>query len=322
MRLTVFGLVGLAVTLAATQHFSARGASNSMRVAVFRDCAVCPEMVTVPAGSFIMGSPQSEKVWASMHGLTLDAVSDEAPQHRVTLTAFALGKYDVTRAEYAAFVRDTKYSTPDSCGRDSFGSKQQAGLSWRNPGFRQTDRDPVVCVSWHDARAYIAWLNKKMRSKHSTTRDGPYRLPSESEWEFAARAGTVTKFWWGDNAGRAPVFAWYNPSPATAFAWHKANFSGSTHPVGLKPPNHFGLYDMAGNVWQWTQDCYAGSYMRAPNDGRAVESSKCSLRSDRGGSWLYPVALLRSATRERNPVDFRDAIMGFRVAKTLRLAKF
>lgn len=265
----------------------------------------------------MMGSPQFEKVWAATHGLSLGAVADEAPQHRVRIAAFALGKFDVTRAEYAAFVRDTKYSTPDSCGRDSFDSKQQPGLNWRNPGFRQTDRDPVVCVSWRDAQAYVAWLNKKARPKGSPMRYGRYRLPSESECEYATRAGTVTKFWWGDSAGQAAVFAWYNPSQATAFAWHKVHFSGSTHPVGLKPPNHFGLYDMVGNVWQWTQDCYAGSYVGSPTNGRAVENSKCTLRSDRGGSWLYPVALLRSAARERNPADFRDTIMGFRVAKAL-----
>lgn len=276
----------------------------------FRDCAACPEMTIVPAGSFLMGSSRSEKTWAASHGLSFPSVADEAPQHRVSLAAFALGKYDVTRAEYAAFVRDTKYSTPDTCARDSFSSKQQPRLSWRNPGFRQTDRDPVVCVSWRDAQAYVAWLNEK-------TRNGRYMLPSESQWEYAARAGAVTKFWWGDDADRASAFAWYKASSATAFAWHKADSAGSTHPVGLKPPNHFGLYDIVGNVWQWTQDCYADSYARAPDDGRPVENAGCSLRSDRGGSWLYPVVLLRSATRERNGADFRDAIMGFRVAKTL-----
>lgn len=284
---------------------------------VFRDCAECPEMITVPAGSFVMGSPESEKVWAADHGLSPSAVADEAPQHRVSLAAFALGKYDVTRAEYAAFVRDTKYATPDACGRDSFSTKQQPGLSWRNPGFHQTDRDPVVCVSWRDAQAYVAWLNEKTRLKDSVASKSRYTLPSESQWEYATRAGTVTKFWWGDDADRAAAFAWYNPSRATAFAWHKSNSAGSTHPVGLKPPNHFGLYDMVGNVWQWTQDCYAESYARAPIDGRPVENSGCPLRSDRGGSWLYPVVLLRSAARERNRGDFRDVIMGFRVAKTL-----
>lgn len=297
-----FAVVGLAV--------SAVEAARSGPSTAFRDCAVCPEMVTVPAGSFIMGSSEAEKVWAARHGLSLPAVADEAPQHRVSVAAFALGKYDVTRAEFAAFVRDTKYSTPDACGRDSFRWKQQRGLSWRRPGFTQSARDPVVCVSWRDAQAYVAWLNKK-------THSDAYSLPSESQWEYAARAGSVTKFWWGDDADLAAHFAWFNSSAALDFKWHKPS-SGGTHPVGLKPANHFGLYDMAGNAWQWTQDCYADGYAGAPIDGRPVESGNCSLRSDRGGSWLYPAALLRSAARERNPADFRDAIMGFRVAKRLR----
>jgi formylglycine-generating enzyme required for sulfatase activity len=316
MRLIIFGIASLVVVLATIHNQAPLKASEPAEPAAFRDCAACPQMVTVPAGSFVMGSPRAEKIWAAGHGLSLPAVADEAPQHRVTLPAFALGNYDVTRAEYTAFVNETKYSTPDTCGRDSFGTKQQPGLSWRNPGFRQTGRDPVVCVSWHDAQAYIAWLNKK--TAPGSTRDALYRLPSESEWEYAARAGTTTKFWWGDDAGRASAFAWYNPSLARAFAWHKAGFAGGTHPVGQKPPNRFGLSDMVGNVWQWTQDCYAGSYARAPDDGRAAQLPECSLRSDRGGSWLYPVALLRSAARERNPADYRDTIMGFRVAKTLR----
>jgi formylglycine-generating enzyme required for sulfatase activity len=284
---------------------SVKHISNS----VLRDCTVCPEMVTVPAGSFVMGSSQSEKAWAASHGLSVAAVADEAPEHHVSIAAFALGKYDVTRAEFAAFVREAKYHTPDTCGVDSFTSKQRAGLSWRNPGFRQTDRDPVVCVTWRDAQAYVAWLRHKT---HLT-----YRLPTESEWEYGTRAGTTTKFWWGDDAARAADFAWYKPSRELDFKWHKPHSGGGTHPVGLKPPNRFGLYDMVGNVWQWTQDCYADSYAGAPSDGRAVEKSNCLLRSDRGGSWLYPVALLRSAARERNRADFRDAIMGFRVARTL-----
>ena len=308
MRTFIFAVVALVAAI---------GAASSVRPAAFRDCSACPEMVRIRAGSFVMGSPSSEKAWAASHGLSAGAVSDEAPQHRVSLRAFALAKYDVTRGEYAAFVRETKYSIPDTCGRDTFTSKQQQGLSWRNPGFPQTDRDPVVCVSWRDAQAYVAWLNEKTRPNGSMGRDGPYRLPTEAEWEYATRAGTTTKFWWGDDADRAAAFAWYNPSRATAFAWHKPYSRGGTHPVGLKSANRFGLFDMTGNVWQWTQDCYAPSYAGAPNDGGPAAYRTCRLRSDRGGSWLYPVALLRSATRERNPDDFRAAILGFRVAKTL-----
>lgn len=273
---------------------------------VFRDCPDCPEMVVIPPGHLTMGSSASEKSWAASHGGNLESVSDESPQHIVSLRPFALGKYDVTRGEYAAFVRETGYPAGDGCGHDSFRWNKQAGVTWRNPGFRQTERDPVVCVSWQDARAYIAWLNGKVRQPAPTPEDGPYRLPSESEWEYAARAGTTTRFWWGDDDGSADDHAWYN-----------GNSSGQTHPVGSKPANSFGLYDMVGDVWQWTEDCYAGSYANAPTDGSAAEEGNACLRVDRGGSWLYPAWLLRSATRERNPAEYRDGIMGFRLARAL-----
>jgi formylglycine-generating enzyme required for sulfatase activity len=175
----------------------------------------------------------------------------------------------------------------------------------------------VVCVTWQDARAYIAWLNRKMSRKGPALADGPYRLPSEAEWEYAARAGTATPFWWGES-----------DAEASAHAWFKSNSAGHSRQVGAKPPNGFGLHDIVGNVWQWTEDCYDNDYRTAPVDGRANETASSDvqandsqgrcLRVDRGSSYLYPAWLLRSATRERNPQDYADAIMGFRVARTLR----
>src|SRR5437667_1921238 len=154
---------------------------------VFRDCPDCPEMVVIPGGSFTMGSSESEKTWASNHGGSPQSVSDEAPQHHVVVRTFALGKYDVTRAEYEVFVHETGYPPGDGCGKDSFKWNKQPDLNWQKPGFSQTDRDPVVCVSWQDARAYVSWLNGKLRGRVSTSDGGPYRLPSEAEWEYAAR---------------------------------------------------------------------------------------------------------------------------------------
>jgi len=275
--------------------------------AVFRDCPDCPEMVVVPAGKFTMGSSASEKSWAVSQGSNLASVADESPQHVVSLRSFALGKYDVTRGEYAAFVSETGYPAGDGCGHDGGKWNKQPGVNWKNPGFDQTDRDPVVCVSWEAARAYVSWLNNKVRSRGLTSSDGPYRLPSEAEWEYAARAGTTTRFWWGDDDARAADRAWY-----------KINSGGRTYPVGSKPASLFGLYDMAGNVWQWTEDCYAESYTNAPANGSASEGKTDCLRVDRGGSWFYPTWLLRSATRERNPPDYRDIMLGFRVARTLK----
>ncbi|MFN2548712.1 MAG: alpha/beta fold hydrolase [Myxococcales bacterium] len=256
----------------------------------FRDCAECPEMVVLPAGRFMMGSTPAEQGWAATHGASAGAVADEAPQHAVALRSFALARYDVTRAEYAAFARETRLARNDGCGKDSFKWTKDRDRTWQHPGFEQTDRDPVVCVSWHEARAYASWLNGKLHSN-------VYRLPSEAEWEYAARAGTTSRFWWGDD------------DRAADFAWFVGNSGGRTQPVGAKPANAFGLYDMAGDVWQWTDDCYTETYASAPAPG--------CMRVDRGGTWLYPSWLLRPATRERNPPEFRDAIMGFRVARTL-----
>lgn len=292
----------------------------------FRDCPDCPEMQPVPAGSFTMGSPAEEKLWAAAHGSSADSVADEAPQHKVTLKSFALGKYDVTRGEYAAFVKATGHPAGDGCGQVSTSWKKHPDLDWQHPGFPQTDRDPVVCVSWQDAQAYILWLNRTLGSGASdeASGEGPYRLPSEAEWEYAARAGSTSKFWWGDDAAGADSHAWYRNN--TGFGTQQGKTADislgnlpdhGTRPVGSRPANAFGLYDMAGDVWQWTEDCYAGSYAGAPADGGAVETSGTCMRVDRGSSWLFPAWLLRSATRERNPPDFRDFIMGFRVAKTL-----
>jgi formylglycine-generating enzyme required for sulfatase activity len=308
-----------------SQPATAQGAPGT----VFRDCPDCPEMVVLPAGTYTMGSSAEEKSWAASHGGSMNAVADEAPQHQVSLPSFALGKYAVTRGEYAAFARETGYPAGDGCGsgRAIFKWEKDPKLTWENPGQAQTDRDPVVCVSRQDARAYIAWLNREARRHGAASANGPYRLPSEAEWEYAARAGTTTKFYWGDDDAAAPMHAWFNADSGCEKVEGLFCDHGQTHPVGAKPPNAFGLYDMAGNVWQWIEDCYDNSYAGIPADGRANEAPSSDpkakdgqgncLRVDRGGSWMFPAWLLRPATRERNPADYRDAIMGFRVAKTI-----
>ena len=280
-------LIALAALLAA-QTSQPSAAPERAAGAVFEDCEGCPELVVIPAGSFTMGSSAAQKVWAVAHGADATSVADEAPQHRVKLRAFAMGEYDVTRAQYGQFVRESGYQTAGGC-------------SWENPGFPQDDLDPVVCVSWRDAQAYIAWANGRL-----TAGTHPFRLPSEAEWEYAARAGTSSLFWWGDDPKLAPDRAWYDE-----------NSNGRTQPVGGKPANDFGIFDTAGNIWQWTQDCYAPTYDKAPDDGRAVETGDSCLRVDRGGSWLNPLWLLRPTTREHNASDFRDRTIGFRVARDL-----
>jgi formylglycine-generating enzyme required for sulfatase activity len=329
-------MITLRITLALAYSFTAsthavaqaNGAPHAAGT-VFRDCPGCPEMVVLAAGNFTMGSSAREKSWAASHGGSAGSVADEAPQHEVSVPSFALGKYDVTRGEYAAFARETGYPDGDGCGsgRAILKWEKDATLSWENAGQAQTDRDPVVCVSWQDARAYIAWLNRKAHPGGAASENGPYRLPSEAEWEYAARAGTTTTFYWGDDDAAAPVLAWFNANSGCANVSGLFCERGKTHPVGAKPPNGFGLYDMAGNVWQWTEDCYDNSYVGIAADGRANaapsrdpkanDSHGDCLRVDRGGSWMFPAWLLRPATRERNPAGFRADIMGFRVARTL-----
>jgi formylglycine-generating enzyme required for sulfatase activity len=313
----------------ATQAIAQANAVPRSAGTVFRDCPGCPELVVLPGGSFVMGSSAEEKSWAASHGGSMGSVADEAPQHQVSVPSFALGKYDVTRAEYAAFVRETRYPAGDGCGRGRaiFKWEKDPKLTWENPGHTQTEHSPVVCVSWQDARAYVAWLNGKAHRSGVDSASGPYRLPSEAEWEYAARAGATTKFYWGDDDASAPVHAWFNGNSGCAKVIGLFCDGGQSHPVGAKLPNAFGLYDMAGNVWQWTEDCYDNSYVGIPTDGRANDAASSDpkakdgqgncLRVDRGGSWMFPAWLLRPATRERNPADFRADIMGFRVARTL-----
>jgi formylglycine-generating enzyme required for sulfatase activity len=276
---------------------------------VFRDCAECPEMVILPAGTFTMGSSDSARRWAVAHGASPASVADEVPQHSVALRSFALGKYEVTRSEYASFVRETGYPDGDGCGHDGAKWIKHPTVSWRAPGFQQSGRDPVVCVSWDDANAYVKWLNEKTHRASADSLDSGYRLPSESEWEYAARAGSSSTFWWGGDAEAAAEHAWF-----------AGNARGRTHETGLKPANAFGLYDMSGDVWQWTEDCYADDYANAPRDGSAARGDTSCLRVDRGSSWFYPAWMLRPATRERNPHAYRDVMLGFRVARDMPLA--
>lgn len=158
-----------------------------------------------------------------------------------------MGKYDVTSGEYAAFARETGYPAGDGCGRAIFKWEKDPKLTWENPGRAQTDRDPVVCVSWQDARAYVAWLNRKAHRGGAASANGPYRLPSEAEWEYAARAGTITKFYWGDDDAAAPVHAWFNANSGCEKVTGLFCDHGQTHPVARSRRTH-----SAFTTWQGT----------------------------------------------------------------------
>jgi formylglycine-generating enzyme required for sulfatase activity len=283
---------------------------------VFKDCPDCPEMVVVPAGSFTMGSPEDE---TSREGVPDKYAKWERPLHRVTIPRpFAVGKFEVTRGEFDAFVRTTRHDTSGGCWVWNAAEGKwanQASKSWRDPGYRQTDRDPVVCVSWDDAKAYVAWLSRKAEKS--------YRLLTEAEWEYATRAGTTTVRFWGESAasacGYANVHDRTSKSANKGFKWahHDCDDGhGQTAPVGSFQPNGFGLHDMLGNVWEWTEDCWHDSYSGAPTDGSAWTSGGCGRRVLRGGSWDLKPWVVRSAFRSGSLADDRDGSFGFRVART------
>ena len=286
---------------------------------VFRDdCAACPEMVVVPGGTFTMGAPASE--W----------FGGEGPRRRVRVRRFAMGRFEVTRREYEAFATATGRGVGGGCrvlavyshdlggGGRAMSFSMDADASWREPGFIQRGNHPAVCVSWDDARAYTAWLSRETGQE--------YRLSSEAEWEYAARANTITPFYWGggDRCEHA------NGSDDSHGDWLVERFGpgwgaslgcddgeGATAPVGSYAPNGFGLFDMFGNVSEWAADCYRDSYRGAPTDGSAWEGESDCPRVLRGGSWNDdPPEYLRSASR-RGSSSLRYADRGFRVSRTL-----
>ena len=248
---------------------------------VFRDCAECPEMVVIPAGSFMMGSPAGEE----------GRYVNEGPVHRVTIAApFAAGKYEVTFEEWEACVAG------GGCG-----------------GYRPGDsgwgrgRRPVGNVSWEDGKEYVEWLSKKTGTE--------YRLLSEAEWEYAARAGTTGPFHFGTTISTDQANYGGN---VTYGSGRKGVFRKRTVPVGSFPANRFGLHDMHGNALEWVEDCWHKDYSRAPTDGSARQSGgTCMQRVLRGGSWVNVCMDIRSANRYANVAGTRVGGIGFRVARTL-----
>ena len=293
-RLALIGGLCAALTVAADGH--------DRPGTKFRDCPECPGLVVVPPGSFMMGSPASEA----------GRLDDEGPVRRVTIAApFAVGVHEVTRGEFARFVSATGRSMGDSCWTYEDGEWEiRSGRHWRSPGFRQGDDHPVVCVNWRDARAYVDWLSGETGQR--------YRLLSESEWEYAARSGTRTAWYWGESESGQCRYA-NGADASTDFDWRTGCDDGysRTAPVGSFAANVFGLHDMSGNVWEWVEDCWNASYAGAPRDGSAWESGDCSARVLRGGSWNFIPGGLRSASRGGDGTGIRIDFLGFRVARTL-----
>jgi len=288
---------------------------------VFRDCPDCPEMIVIPAGKFAMGSTDADsardlaavtgKFIGAARRIASDAFATEHPQHVVTIGhPFALGKELVTRGEFGRFVSETGYSADGACllsGEDGF--QTPPGSGWQNPGFVQADRDPVVCVNWKDAQAYVSWLNGKLQNQESANMAGSYVLPTEAQWEYAARAGTNTARWWGDSIGSGNADCkgcgsqWDNVKPA---------------PAGSFRPNGFGLYEMMGDVFEWVEDCWNADYVGAPEDGSPRTDGNCKEHVLRGGSWTSDTFAERSAGRSKSDEGLRANFIGFRVAKVSR----
>ncbi|MDE2892503.1 MAG: SUMF1/EgtB/PvdO family nonheme iron enzyme [Chloroflexota bacterium] len=246
---------------------------------VFRDCAECPELVVVPAGTFMMGAPRSEE----------GRSDNELPRHRVTIREpFAVGVYEVTFAEWDACV------DAGGCGRIPDDEGWGRG------------RRPVINVSWDDAQGYVRWLSDRTGKE--------YRLLSESEWEYVARAGTETPFHFGSTLSTSQAnyiedFTYGNGSTG--------EYRGQTVEVGTFAANKYGLHDVHGNVFEWVEDCWNDSYTGAPSDGSAWERGDCSGRVSRGGAWNFKREQLRSAYRFiRNDTGHRINHLGFRVART------
>jgi formylglycine-generating enzyme required for sulfatase activity len=265
----------------------------------FRECADCPEMVVVPAGSFTMGSPQNEK----------DRRSDEGPQHTVMIgRAFAAGRFHVTHGQFAAFVQKTGYLTSGTC---LFAEDKDMRAYWRGLGLAQDGSHPAVCVGFDDAKAYVDWVAKETGK--------PYRLLSESEWEYAARGqtspGAYPRFWFGNDE---KVLCRYGNFLDRQGGWKDAPCDDGykdTSPVGHYEPNAFGLHDMAGNAAQFTADCWHDNYNGAPADGSARNDGCERSRVVRGGAFnTYPDGLRAAA---RSGLWAASTGIGFRVARTL-----
>lgn len=258
--------------------------------APFKDCEICPEMVTVPAGEFLMGAEDPERV----------IEFNEEPQHPVTIPRpFAVSRYEITLGQFQAFVDDDHHRMGSGCKVWHGTWKWDGAKGWRDPAGLQRDDSPVVCVTWGDAKDYAMWLAHKTGKR--------YRLLSEAEWEYASRAGTATRYWWGDHF--APGFAncldcgseWDGERPAQ---------------VGRFLPNWFGLHDTQGNVWEWVEDCWHDGYVGAPADGSAwTEGGNCDRRVIRGGSWPEAKNHIRAANRAPDGEDNRTSALGIRIAR-------
>jgi len=257
---------------------------------LLKDAATGMEFMPVPSGCFQMGNNFG------------DVYFMEIPVHEVCVSGFSMGKFDVTRGDFRKFVTDTGYRTEAETGDgcyvyDGRAWKKDPAASWRSPGFPQNDDHPVVCVSWNDAVVYAQWISLK--------NGGDFRLPTEAEWEYAARSGGKREKYAGSN-------------DIEEVAWYSGNSGNMTHPVGQKRANGLGLYDMSGNVWQWTADRYGENYYRESPRINPMGPQTGKNRIFRGGSWFYDRRGVRTTYRDFAIPEYRSSYLGFRLVTTLQ----
>jgi sulfatase modifying factor 1 len=288
----------------------AESASAALQLgSTFKDCADCPEMVALPAGEFMMGSPKDERGRQASEGL---------PRRVVIPRRIAIGRFEVTVDQFSTFAGETGMTAGNACqmivrldgGHAHWGPPE---ASFREPGFEVGGSQPVVCISWHEAQAYVAWLSRRTGKR--------YRLPTEAEWEYAARAGTSTMYSFGDDETALCAYARF-ADLSSSFEWRGTcrsdTVAHSPLPVGSLKPNQWGIFDMHGNAWEWVEDCWTPNPSDMPTDGSAFSRpGNCEVGVMRGGSWAAPYTKLRSATRWPTRATSHYYHLGFRVALSL-----
>ncbi len=283
-------------------------------ITTFKDCNECPEMVIIPKGKVNIGSYKEE----------IGRKKGERDRVLATIDkAFAMAKTEVTLAQYRVFMKETKYKSniPYYKGEPLVGCNYFDGKSygyvavhnWQNPGYPQRESDPVVCVSYTDAKAYADWLSSK------TGRN--YRVPSAVEFEYASRAGSSSPWYWGTDPSKACEYANIGDKTFAHKFPTRTSFPCTdgyvfTTKVGRFQPNNFGLYDMIGNAWEWTADCFKKDLTNIPVDGSTYigTEEECKARTPKGGSWISGISWSRAAVRSRDGTDYKSFMLGFRVA--------
>jgi sulfatase modifying factor 1 len=311
-------IVAASVLAVCSSAYASDGGSRKVGESL-SDCAGCPEVVVVPTGKATIGASLEEE---KRHGMSLVNRGKSIPLHKVSFAKpFGMGKYPVTIAQFRQFVNETGYRTSDSCFVQYYNDghyiyEQARGYSWRAPSFPQEDNHPVVCVSAEDAEAYAAWLSEK------TGHD--YSLPNEAQYEYALRAGTTTSFFWGEDRTKACEYAnqpdldqarEMNAPSGPEYRFQCSDGYAFTSPVGSFKPNAWGLYDMQGNIWEWTEDCWNNSYEGAPTDGSTWTTGDCDARPSRGGSYGNAVHSAYAGVRAPRHASYNGHSWGFRIVR-------